>query len=218
MNNNRKSSKKGRKGPRRTIQPTNALGLPNSRRMKMRYSEHLSTSVSATNNIAYTFQTSAYDPYYAVGGHQPYLFDQMAALYGNYRVHGIQYKVRASPAANVASYPTLTLYVYTSPISAATAVAQTAAERPGSKSSLLSYDEQTKPISGSLSVSKLYGLPKSAITTDSAFSAAVTTNPVNVYYLIVQVFNTTAVAASFLLQVDLVFDVEFFNPAWNAGS
>lgn len=67
----------------------------NSFRTELKYS----TSGSLTANNGHNYLTirgnSVFDPEYAVGGHQPLGFDQLAGLYNKYNVHSARVEVTA---------------------------------------------------------------------------------------------------------------------------
>lgn len=86
------------KYPKRSIVtvPRNALGFPDTYRAKLKYTEAQSIVVPySTGQIVQTFNLNGlYDPNETGTGHQPRYFDQLMALYENYRVSGC--KVRLS--------------------------------------------------------------------------------------------------------------------------
>ena len=110
---NRKKQKKYRK-KRKAYQQThltNRIGtvVPDIYSTKLKFAQ-VNSEVSSA--LGYTFRgNSVYDPQFSTGGLQPKGFDQLKALYNNYRVRGCSLKVsffnNKSTALVVGIYPSL---------------------------------------------------------------------------------------------------------------
>ncbi len=79
---------------------TVACPIPPRASVQLRYTDTISltsSSVSArTSGDQYEFRlNSIYDPNYTATGHQPYMYDQFAALYGRYRVDRVRIQIDA---------------------------------------------------------------------------------------------------------------------------
>lgn len=77
------------------------LGFPKRMVMTHRYCEQV--SLTSTAGVLNKYQWSCngmYDPNVQVGGHQPYYFDQMMALYNHYTVIGSKIKITVVPASS----------------------------------------------------------------------------------------------------------------------
>jgi len=78
-------------------------GFPKQMKMTHKYVEAISFNFIATTLTIYysPFGVNClFDPLLAVGGHQPYYFDQMAALYNHYTVTGSRMVVEFVPTTN----------------------------------------------------------------------------------------------------------------------
>lgn len=75
--------------------------LPDSYRTKLRYSTYYQGYSAAGTPLHRTYNAnSVFDPDLTGAGHQPRGFDQLAALYGRYRVNAIQVKVSIANLTN----------------------------------------------------------------------------------------------------------------------
>lgn len=86
-------------------------GFPTGLKTKLKYSEFFTMNSSGIAPASATYRgNSAFDPNFAVGGHQPLYYDQLAAIYNRYRVTGCKIKLTMStPSVNpiaVVMYPT----------------------------------------------------------------------------------------------------------------
>lgn len=194
------------------------MGTPYSQRLKLRYVEHVGPTVPANGNISYTYQSSAYDPYYAAGGHQPLFYDQYSALYSRYRVYGYSWKVDAAAYVEAAGFPSLSLYGYSTTSPTPDTSNNTTGERRDAKYSLLTMAQRSKTLSGSTQVHKWYGTTNKAVKIDDGYSADVANNPEKVVYTHFQLYNLSATAAICNLHITLTYDVEFFLPKMVSGS
>ncbi|AXH76631.1 MAG: putative capsid protein [Circoviridae sp.] len=80
----------------RTIVPVSRFSpIPKSSRVTLKYNECIGYTTDTTGLMQYDVfrANSIYDPYYPVGGHQPYGHDQMALFYDHYRVLNSSIKV-----------------------------------------------------------------------------------------------------------------------------
>lgn len=79
------------------------VGIPNSRMVKLRYSDNFTLGDDLTASGVSTQQVfranSLYDPDYTGTGHQPRYFDQWTTMYGRYVVLGSKIRVNCHAAA-----------------------------------------------------------------------------------------------------------------------
>lgn len=89
--------------PRTPLQKPFGLGIPGSMRTKLKYVVN-DTMSSASGGVDQRFYRAggAYDPEFAIGGHQPMYYDQYSVLYNHYIVHGSTIKVTISPQGSTA--------------------------------------------------------------------------------------------------------------------
>lgn len=194
----------GRKSriPRRTFN-----GIPNRYRTKLHYVDVLTSTTTAGSNSYWVYQSSLFDPYYAVGGHQPYYFDQIAAMYSNYRVYGFSYKMDCQLLTSN-SHATIVTYWNKDALIASSV--STAAERVGTR--FAGYSDQYKArLSGYGSVKRMWNVPAKEVEIDDTFSALVTANPAKLIYLFIQTFNPTAASHDVVISIKLTYYCEFFG-------
>lgn len=194
------------------------IGSAFSQRVKLRYVEHVGPTVPAVGNISYTYQSSAFDPYYAAGGHQPLFYDQWAGIYSRYRVYGYTWKVEAASYVEVAGYPALSLYAYSTTSPTPDVSNATTGERRDAKYSLLTVVMPSKTLSGKVSVAKWYGATNQAVHIDDGYSADTGSNPAKLVFTHFQLYNLSATAAITNLHITITYDVEFFLPRMVTGS
>lgn len=200
---------------RRTNHLRMPLARPKSQRLKLKYCEtDQSFSTAALAISSYIYQTSLFDPYVAVGGHQPMYFDQWAAIYSAYRVYGIGYRIQCTRLNDSAG--SLTLLVRHSSSSTADSSSVTARERKNVKYTAVAAGT-TKTITGYMSLAKTLGVPKSSIV-DNIYGAPVTANPASMAYLLIEVMNDTGAALSCMLSIQLMYYCEMYFPIDVAGS
>lgn len=153
---------------------------------KLRYCESF---VVATNNITGLSETpvrynlgSLFDPTIAVGGHQPYGFDQLAAVWKSYTVYGVRVFITSDPSnvtttANggarmclrVASSSTLT-----------TSLISLLPDDFREKGGCLVWDGEQQGGNldlGYMSIADIEGVEKSKVMNDNVYTAAVTSSP-----------------------------------------
>lgn len=130
--------------------------------------------------------TNAYSP--ISGTHQPYGWDQMAALYRFYKVIGFKYKATAIITGQAANSPAVALGVRPVPVNenaALTASAlATALERPGTSVSYTQYGGRPTIQQGSVDIPNLMGVTNEQFTADvSQYAALCTAAPSRYPYL-----------------------------------
>lgn len=186
------------------------VGVSPYRFAKLYYCDVLSTGVAASSYATYTYQSSGFDPYVAVGGHQPMYYDQYAAMYQRYTVMGVAYYIECATdqATNGPLFITCTM----NSDAATPTTLSTARERTGTKETCVSHGYKGI-LKGYASVKKIFGASGRTIMTDDQYSALVTANPLRVAYLIFQIWNVSGTASvSIHLSVRLKYYVRFFDP------
>lgn len=195
-------------------------GIQQNYRTKLRYAYE--GVLPCTNYASVVFRAgSCFDPEFAVGGHQPYYYDQLAALYQHYIVHKSKITVTAcgtgAAITRVDSPTTLVLFGDDSG-SAAFVGKQTILERPGCKAALFpAFDvgnSVTKKLTMTYDKDKVFKNYK-----NSELQALTTANPAEDYYFIVAGWNTNGPTSSGIwLQIAIEYDVEFFEVKEVSGS
>jgi len=210
-NGNRRNNNRNR--PRQLL-------ADNSFRTELVYAESWHYSSTATSHQYVTFRgNSVYDPYHAVGGHQPLGFDQLAALYQRYNVHGTRMEITAYNNATVDGAGTgyinleraTTVLCYPSVLDAPISnTLSTLKEQPYSKHMTLA-----PPLtSGSLrqmdtqyrTTTSVYGQP----STDQDFKSVVTGNPSKEWFWIIFCKGMNDLPLNVNLEIKIYYDVSFY--------
>lgn len=125
---NKKSYRKKRSYKKPSSRYRKSSGFPSTLYTKLKYVERiLITNTSGAIGTHRFSGNSIFDPNYEVGGHQPYYYDQYAAIYNNYYVSGSKITFRASTTNSVA----VNMTVRATPDSTAIADLDLEMERPG---------------------------------------------------------------------------------------
>lgn len=154
---------------------------------------------------------SLFDPYLTGVGHQPYLFDQWSTFYNQYIVTGCKATVKLIVDGDDTLQAWATINGHTndstwgSPSSIQQAIEMKSPYR------MLDNDKYNT-LSRYFSVASIYGKSKSAVLTDDAFAAYVTTNPVNQAILDIQVQTLDGTNTTVRGVLTLQFDCEFYSP------
>lgn len=181
-------------------------------RVKLKYFEVISLSslvVGASQSQVYRLN-SVFDPNFTGTGHQPNGFDQWAAIYGKYRVHGgtwrvelsnqdIQYVIglAAVERANDNSLDGLVDMV----------------QEPRSHFTIAGPRGSPKAtMSSSYRCDRILGVTRQEFA-DQDYAATVTANPSNLVWLVLYatVQGSETLAADQALYVTIEYDVEFFE-------
>lgn len=182
-------------------------GIPATYRTKLHYVDVLTSTTTAGSYTYWIYQSSLFDPYYAAGGHQPYYFDQLAAIYSNYRVYGMSYNIDAQLLTSN-SHATLVTYFNKDGLLGSSLSA--VAERPASR--FIGYSDQYRGrMKGYNTLKKVWNVPTKEIQIDDTFSAVCGANPAKLLYLFIQSFNPTAASQDVVITIKLTFYCEFFG-------
>lgn len=185
------------------------LGIPRYRFAKLSYCDVNTATVAATSYTGWGYQSSLFDPYVSVGGHQPMFFDQYAAMYRRYTVMGIAYSLEAvtDQSTNGPLFVTIT----PSSVGASSTSISIARERAGTKEVVVSHGYKGR-VKGYVSVAKVLGVDRRKLLTDDQYSALISANPVQLAYLTFQVFNQTAANITIYLSVRMTYYCRFYDP------
>jgi hypothetical protein len=157
---------------------------------------------------------SLYDPDFTIGGHQPYGYDQVAALYRKYRVEGCRCEVTITNASEDGIAAFLMLQPSDGTYALAAQGTAYALEKPGCIMRVLNDSgSQVEKIDQYVPIHTVEGLKKNVTEADlTEYSAAVTTNPTKFPYLrmaIGSLANNTG--GTVQVMVKLTFDAKFFE-------
>lgn len=201
---------------KRTYKPriNRSIGLPKQIFLKMRYATMSEVNVApgATSNIFYRLN-SIYDPEEAVGGGQPYYYDQYLPMYNRYRVYGCKVEVTISCSSASANlfHPMamISAFADTTPawttLIAASCAKHTVLRRivPG---------QQIVRMTKYYSLPLLAGVSKSEYNTSQVYQAEMTADPTRRMTTVVQFENNDGSATVTLTQyVRLTYYVKLFD-------
>jgi len=219
-NYKRRARRYGRKRIATSIR-TRTSALPDTYYTKLNYSELGALNYGGAGAAAtYQFRmNSLYDADYTGGGHQPYGFDQLAALYNKYRVYGCKWVVTWSNQSSTYWFDVCT---FMRPTADLPTTIQDCLELPYVKRGVLApvgSSHCTIVQKGYGSINKLYGIGKQQLRIDDIYSSLVNTNPSSTPYLNITCQNQNAgAAATANFRLDCVFYVSFYDRKLLAGS
>jgi len=152
-----------------------------------------------------------FDPDLTGVGHQPYYFDQYAAIYSRYRVHGCGLRVdvmNQSPAMAVS-----TVIVPTSDVGLLTAIGQAVEQRRSAYPKLVPIAQRGSVVQkGYCSTRSAAGLTAAEMAADDVWAASVAANPTQQWYWHILSESTDKVTNLIIqLQVRLTYYVEFYD-------
>lgn len=151
---------------------------------------------------------SLYDPDLTGTGHQPYGFDQMAALFNRYRVYGCSYIVNGYQFNNPIRFG-----VVSSNDSAAPSNLATLIEYPRSKTTIQVPGGAKAQLKGYVNLPSLTGRTKSQYMADDRYQAQNNTSPQEALILNVMAQSLSdTTLESCTMMVTLVFHCEWFDP------
>jgi len=173
---------------------------------RLKYSESFSlTYVSGIPN-EYQFRlNSIFDPNYTGAGHQPLGHDQLATIYGRYRVFGCSYKLTIVP--NNSTVEAITVVPTNSVTTFSTY--DDAVEQRASKS-LTTHVQDTCYLRGYISLPSVTGVTKTQYKTDDRFQALFNTSPTEVIQLHIAGLSSSSTTKNY--RIDMLFHVELFDP------
>lgn len=198
-----------KKWARKTVNVNRALTpIPQRYITKMKYSSVLATDASLGSykmNL-----NSIYDPDFTGGGHQPYGFDQLAALYNRYRVIACGYRIQLA-VVSTASSIMLTAMPSNQNVTAGTG--SEIRENPRAKYIVQNPGASAVVLSGKSYLPSLVGRNKAQYMADDRYQALVTANPSEDAFLNIQTFSpsTDVPLGSVAVQVVMEYTVEFFD-------
>jgi len=189
------------------------------RYVSLRYNAVFTTSIATLVGSNQIFNlNSLFDPDRSGIGHQPYGYDQLAAIYNRYRVLRVHWRVTMSPSS-------LSYFLVVLPLNGllASAIAgdtsyQTATENPRATSWVLGASGQSKCITGSLSLNDLNGCTRVEYLSDDRFEAQIGASPAEVMTLNIGLYNGNGSTIVVTYQVELTYEVDLHDVISLSGS
>lgn len=217
MPRKRRPFKRRRKMVKRsTTSATN--GFNDSYRTKLRYRDFTTILVGLPLASRIYRANGAFDPNFAVGGSQPMYFDQLAAVYSRYRVHGCTCRVTTIGLGDGSQSP-LAIVLNAEDDSTPPSSYEEATERTYSKTTFITkFPNNVNKISRTLSTKKKLGYKN--IEQVELLSSAVTADPGEQWFYIITMakLDPAAADAPLVLDVELTYDIEFFDRKDSARS
>lgn len=173
---------------------------------KLKYSEAFVLNVA--NNWTQTMRlNSLFDPNLTGVGHQPYGFDQLAAIYNRYRVIATSYCINAYSGTSPIRFACI-------PVNDAPPINNLSelCENPRAYWKLQYPGGDTQYIKGKTSIPSLMGRTKQQYMADDRFQAEVTSSPLEAALLYITGQSMTDSSADFTMTLTMEFTVEFFDP------
>ena len=191
--------------------------FPKTIRTVLRYVEYGQLSPGASSYDQYFYKCNGlFDPTDAIGGHQPYAFDQYAAIYNHYKVYKSKCIVQFS--STDASRPEgVIVGINVTPGASDADVGRTKMEKQDGK---INYEMLTQngdaqcTITKTWNVSNYFGIQKD----ESELSAAVTADPTELSHFCIWVQNLAGGATYAHFNVTIEYFVEFSEPKSLGGS
>lgn len=187
--------------------------VPDQMLTKLNYNENIILTLAASVGGAlspayYRFRTSLYDPDYSGTGHQPMWHDQLALMYGRYRVHGMKYTFTIK---NTGDSPQLiTGCIRHTSLDAVDGDYRVLRERRGTKKFHLgSVFSMPTRVRGYMATNKPWGITKREFMSDEDFDANIGANPTKVSYL--DLYAWTMATSNIVLNItaDITFYCSF---------
>jgi hypothetical protein len=185
----------------------------------LRYAENISTSVVTVSGSNQIFRlNSIFDPNAAVGGTQPYGYDQVAALYNRYRVLKTRWKVIF--AASTAGYAATVVPINGALSSAVSDLTTLTSSSMVPFARYFNYNLGAMPpkTSGSMNLNVLGGVARVEYLTDDRFEAQIGANPAEVISLNIGIYNPSGGTITISYFVELWYEVDLHDPISLAAS
>lgn len=180
-------------------------------RTKLRYSTVYNATTGTVIDQLYRLN-SLFDPDESGVGTQPTGFDQLAAMYGRYRVWGVRWHARVSSTLShgviVNFVPSNSNTTFATPSAAINSLTL-----PFCKWITTSSGQRSESVRGHMNLALLNGKTHQQYIDDDTTAALVTTNPTEVldlHMVIISQDTVTAINADITLVLE--YDAEFFDP------
>lgn len=193
--------------PTSLIQP-----FPNHYTAKLRYCENtiVVTGVLGVPTSLLWYMNNLFDPRVALGGHQPYGFDQLSAIYNRYRVHRMDYQIDFE-CTGISQNICHGFISLTNDSAAISSNYEYLVERNNVRTIGLNTNSKAT-LRGSVDLAKFNGCKPIEYITDDRYQASITGGPSEIMCIHVGAETTaSAVATSIGFQVLLTYHTEFFD-------
>lgn len=205
-----------------TLALSSPTGMPDRIFVKLRLKIDVAFTNTAGGTASAVFiANSGFDPTLSISAGQPYLWDQWSALYNQYRVHKMGYRIEPTiSSTNVTT--TSVREVTVLPSTSATAFTDHLLinTQPYAKSRRWQIGCGRAPtLKGVLRIPHLLGVTKERYRVDNVFTTTVTASPNTQLYFHVYTYDPVGVVdVNTNAGIWLTFHVEFFDRARSAVS
>ncbi len=174
--------------------------------------ETATVATGAGNTVTYR-PNSVFAPR-SSGGHQPYGFDQISTIYGTYRVLACRYKVMFAPSSDRLAVGILASDQQpTAVTNQATYSLLCESQGHFSKNAVLGFSGGPQlVVSGRFTLNALFGFSLQQYLDDDTVASIVTTNPANLAFFTIAIFNPTAGSVTTSYNVEFEFETIFYDP------
>lgn len=204
----RRVVRRSRRSMPRTGVVSRVVGFPEIFQTHLRYQQSF-TSVATAALQAFR-GNSVFDPDFTGGGNQPNYFDNLAALYGRYRVFSSSIKVTI---INSSTTVPLRWALFPSDLSTGGTNVANASGNPYCKTGVVSQitgSRSVVTVKSSCSTAKINGKTKSQIMGSDSYQAIVSANPGDEWFWVFQI-EDLSLASAMSVAVDFVitYNVRF---------
>jgi len=177
--------------------------------VRMKYTDVLDWNVTTLATDIQQFNlNSLFDPDVTGTGHQPYGFDQLAALYAHYRVFKCSWHIQFAPSNERLHITVIPINGNASPTSISSA-----GEQPRGVTKAMSFDGGMPcNFNGSIWLPRLTGATSVQYKTDDRYSAANNASPTEVMRLSILVYNPSGSTVDTSMSITLIYHAEFYDP------
>lgn len=193
--------------------PRNTVGLPDTFITRLDYYQ-LENAITMDASGFYAYKNiwranSVYDPDDALGGGQPAYFDQLAALYTNYRVTAVKYKFTI--VNKNGTNPMFATSLMTRQTTTQNDVQALASNSNSTGMCVISSEgsDNMATIEAYTGIDAIMGVPMATILADNQYSASVGTNPEKLGLLYFIANTSGSNTTTFDLQVQISYYVRF---------
>lgn len=184
-------------------------GVPRRLITKLKYSDTvfmaLSGGLGMTTNL--WNMNGLYDPDVQTGGHQPYMFDQISALYSRYRVFRCSWRITVPPSTQTFAFTVCPQNGSQNPTGD---TQSTLAERPGAITKMSSPGSSQLTFKGTSYLPRLNGVKPAEYKADDRTTGSASANPAEVIQLVLGTSGDTSCTVNYT--ITLVYHVEFIDP------
>jgi len=220
-NNNKK--KRGTPSAQRLVAPLALFSFadpyPARQVVRHNYCQVFSfTSDASTAAKTSTAQVLAVNDMFAPGGHQPYGRDQMAALYGRYKIRRVTIELEALSGDSLRGALVVAVYGPSAGFSYGSALLTDCAEQPNAAAIMLSSTAVTK-FAQTFDIKTILGVDAREFDSDvSQYAAASGSSPTILARLALAYSGIAATSQNCTVVMRLIFETEWFDRITQAAS